>query len=185
MQLTLNMENQYIQQYSHLLDVEIPNQRDRLKATVNDLEQVAQFREDVYIQSNDANKTGILNQTKRDTIQALASVASQIYALGNMFNDVLKSQSDLIDSVSLKVNQIGQDICIHKEKVARREIGGLTTSKTIVHNVKIKRPDFDEKQVKYIRKPIDYSLLDDIGKLVFIKAEGTESDQFQSLRLLF
>jgi abl interactor 2 len=168
MQLTLNMENQYIQQYSHLLDVEIPNQREQLKANVNNLEQVAQYCEDIYINSTDTNKTNILNETKGITTQALASVAYQIHMLGNTFIDVLKSQADLVDSVAIKVNKITQDINIHKEKVARREIGGLTTNKSIVHNPKIKRPDVDEKQVKYVRKPIDYTVLDDIGKFVQI-----------------
>jgi hypothetical protein len=29
--------------------------------------------------------------------------------------------------------------------------------------VKVKKPDIDEKAVKYIRKPVDYSILDDVG----------------------
>ena len=32
-----------------------------------------------------------------------------------------------------------------------------------MRTVKIKRPEIDEKSVKYIRKPIDYSILDDVG----------------------
>jgi hypothetical protein len=164
MQLTLNMENQYINQYSHLLDVEAPSQREQLRSNVSNLELVAQYCEDIYINSNDTHKTNMLNETKSITIQALASVAYQIHMLGNTLIDILKNQSDLIDAVGQNVSKIGQGICIHKEKVARREIGGLTTNKNIGHNVKMKRPDFDEKQVKYIRRPIDYSLLDDIGK---------------------
>ena len=39
----------------------------------------------------------------------------------------------------------------------------LTLNKSCTRTLKIKRPDIDEKSVKYIRKPIDYSLLDDIG----------------------
>jgi hypothetical protein len=39
----------------------------------------------------------------------------------------------------------------------------LTLNKSCARTVKIKRPDIDEKSVKYIRKPIDYSILDDIG----------------------
>ena len=47
--------------------------------------------------------------------------------------------------------------------MARREIGVLTLNKSCARTVKIKRPDIDEKSVKYIRKPIDYSILDDVG----------------------
>lgn len=52
---------------------------------------------------------------------------------------------------------------IHKEKVARREIGILTTNKNTSRTHKIIAPANPERPVRYIRKPIDYSLLDDVG----------------------
>ena len=52
---------------------------------------------------------------------------------------------------------------IHKEKVARREIGILTTNKNTSRTHKIIAPANPERPVRYIRKPIDYSLLDDMG----------------------
>jgi len=57
---------------------------------------------------------------------------------------------------------------IHKEKVARREIGELTTNKSStkppgVKNPGIIFPDQQERPVKYIRKIIDYTVLDDVG----------------------
>ena len=57
---------------------------------------------------------------------------------------------------------------IHKEKVARREIGELTTNKATTRLPGVKHPGiiFPEKpemQVKYVRKPIDYTVLDGIG----------------------
>ena len=61
-----------------------------------------------------------------------------------------------------------QTVMIHKEKVARREIGVLTTNKTTsrppgVKNPGILFPDMPERPVKYVRKPIDYTLFDDVG----------------------
>jgi len=61
-----------------------------------------------------------------------------------------------------------QIVMIHKEKVARREIGELTTNKAATRLPGIKNPGiiFPEKQetpVKYVRKPIDYTVLDTIG----------------------
>ena len=64
---------------------------------------------------------------------------------------------------------------IHKEKVARREIGELTTNKATTRLPGVKNPGiiFPEKpevQVKYVRKQIDYSVLDGIGhgvKVIF------------------
>jgi len=52
---------------------------------------------------------------------------------------------------------------IHKEKVARREIGILTTNKNTSRTHKIIAPANLERPVRYIRKPIDYTILDDIG----------------------
>lgn len=57
---------------------------------------------------------------------------------------------------------------IHKEKVARREIGELTTNKSStkppgVKNPGIIFPEQQERPVKYVRKNIDYTVLDDLG----------------------
>lgn len=54
-------------------------------------------------------------------------------------------------------------IMIHKEKVARREIGVLTTNKSNARQHRIIAPANLERPIKYIRKPIDYASLDDVG----------------------
>ena len=59
---------------------------------------------------------------------------------------------------------------IHKEKVARREIGILTTNKNTSRTHKIIAPGNMERPVRYIRKPIDYTLLDDVGHGVKVRA---------------
>lgn len=46
---------------------------------------------------------------------------------------------------------------IHKEKVARREIGVLTANKTTNRQYKIIAPANPEKPIKYVRKPIDFT----------------------------
>lgn len=56
-----------------------------------------------------------------------------------------------------------QTVDIHKEKVARREIGILTTNKSTLRTHKIIAPPNMERPVRYIRKPIDYNMLDDVG----------------------
>lgn len=56
-----------------------------------------------------------------------------------------------------------QTVDIHKEKVARREIGILTTNKNTSRTHKIIAPANMERPVRYIRKPIDYNVLDDVG----------------------
>ena len=61
------------------------------------------------------------------------------------------------------MNHIAQTVSIHKEKVARREIGVLTANKVSSRHYKIVAPLNPEKPIKYVRKPIDYAILDDLG----------------------
>lgn len=60
-----------------------------------------------------------------------------------------------------------QIVMIHKEKVARREIGVLTTNRTASRPLGVKSgilfPEQTERPIKYTRKPIDYSVLDEVG----------------------
>ena len=74
----------------------------------------------------------------------------------------------------LRLYYIFQTVDIHKEKVARREIGILTTNKNTSRTHKIIAPANLERPVRYIRKPIDYTILDDIGhgvkvSIIFVK----------------
>jgi len=75
------------------------------------------------------------------------------------------------------ISALLQIVMIHKEKVARREIGELTTNKATTRLPGVKHPGiiFPEKpetQVKYVRKPIDYTLLDGIGHGVKVMMTG-------------
>ncbi|KAI4458950.1 abl interactor family member [Holotrichia oblita] len=70
-----------------------------------------------------------------------------------------------------QMNHINQTVMIHKEKVARREIGVLTANKSTTRQYKIIAPANPEKPIKYVRKPIDYTILDDIGH--GIRSAGT------------
>lgn len=56
-----------------------------------------------------------------------------------------------------QMNHISQTVMIHKEKVARREIGVLTANKSTNRQYKIIAPANPEKPIKYLRKPIDYT----------------------------
>ncbi|KAM6955277.1 abl interactor 2-like isoform 14-T14 [Lycodopsis pacificus] len=64
-----------------------------------------------------------------------------------------------------------QTVDIHKEKVARREIGILTTNKNTSRSHKIVAPANPERPVRFIRKPIDYNVLDDIGHGVKVNGQ--------------
>uniref|UniRef100_A0A2K5QVC2 Abl interactor 2 n=1 Tax=Cebus imitator TaxID=2715852 RepID=A0A2K5QVC2_CEBIM len=82
-----------------------------------------------------------------------------------------------IDLESTLVKKLGNNwdlrtVDIHKEKVARREIGILTTNKNTSRTHKIIAPANLERPVRYIRKPIDYTILDDIGHGVKVSTQN-------------
>ncbi|XP_026882360.2 abl interactor 2b isoform X4 [Electrophorus electricus] len=144
-----------------LLEEEIPAGRGALLDSHANLERVAEYCESNYIQSPDKHRA--LEETKNYTTQSLASVAYLINTLANNVLQMLDIQASQLRRMESSINHISQTVDIHKEKVARREIGILTTNKNTSRTHKIIAPANPERPVRYIRKPIDYSLLDDVG----------------------
>jgi abl interactor 2 len=175
MHLQQEISNALVQS-SNLIEKEIPDQTQNLSNNVKNLKTVAEYCEDQYVNSKESNKVHLLNETRGYTSQALASVAYQIHELANSFLQLLENQSMIINDMSVSMSHLAHDVSIHKEKVARREIGVLTTNKCVMRTQKIKRPEIDEKQVKYVRKPIDYSILDDIGHGVKLNRQSSALD---------
>ncbi|XP_028661960.1 abl interactor 2 isoform X2 [Erpetoichthys calabaricus] len=144
-----------------LLEEEIPAGRRALLDSYTNLERVADYCENNYIQSVDKQRA--LEETKAYTTQSLASVAYLINTLANNVLQMLDIQASQLRRMESSINHISQTVDIHKEKVARREIGILTTNKNTSRTHKIIAPANPERPVRYIRKPIDYTMLDDIG----------------------
>uniref|UniRef100_A0A667XCI9 Abl interactor 2 n=1 Tax=Myripristis murdjan TaxID=586833 RepID=A0A667XCI9_9TELE len=152
-----------------LLEEEIPAGRRALLDSFTNLERVAEYCESNYVQS--ADKQRALEETKSYTTQSLASVAYLINTLANNVLQMLDIQASQLRRMESSVNHISQTVDIHKEKVARREIGILTTNKNTSRSHKIIAPANPERPVRYIRKPIDYSVLDDIGHGVKVNGQ--------------
>ncbi|CAB0045327.1 unnamed protein product [Trichogramma brassicae] len=144
-----------------LLHQEIPEGRHNLADSHSNLERVADYCEANYFQAE--NKRIALEETKNYTTQSLASVAYQINTLAYNFLQLLDLQSTQLSEMESQMNHISQTVMIHKEKVARREIGVLTANKMTSRQYKIIAPANPEKPIKYVRKGIDYNILDDIG----------------------
>ena len=144
-----------------LLTAEIPEGRQNLLDSFTNLERVAEYCENNYYQCE--NKRAALEETKSYTTQSLASVAYQINTLAYNFLQSLDLQSSQLGEMESQVNHITQTVGIHKEKVARREIGVLTTNKAVNRQYKIIAPATPERPIKYVRKPIDYADLDEVG----------------------
>ncbi|XP_072234265.1 abl interactor 1a isoform X10 [Leuresthes tenuis] len=144
-----------------LLEEEIPAGKRALVESYQNLTRVADYCENNYVQAQDKRKA--LEETKAYTTQSLASVAYQINALANNVLQLLDIQASQLRRMESSINHISQTVDIHKEKVARREIGILTTNKNTSRTHKIIAPANIERPVRYIRKPIDYTVLDDVG----------------------
>lgn len=144
-----------------LLDNEIPTGRKALIDSHHNLPQVASYCEENYDKA--INKRQALEETKNYVTQSLASVAYQINTLATSMLNMLDLQATQLSNMETNINHIAQTVSIHKEKVARREIGVLTTSKSCPRTHKIVAPSNSEKQQKYKSTPIDYTVLDDLG----------------------
>ncbi|XP_071026004.1 abl interactor 1-like isoform X4 [Oncorhynchus clarkii lewisi] len=159
-----------------LLEEEIPAGKRALVESYQNLTQVADYCENNYVQAQDKRKA--LEETKAYTTQSLASVAYQINALANNVLQLLDIQASQMCRMESSINHISQTVDIHKEKVARREIGILTTNKNTSRTHKIVAPGNIERPVRYIRKPIDYNVLDDVGHGVkWLKAKQHGNNQ--------
>ncbi|XP_062907833.1 abl interactor 2 isoform X14 [Mobula hypostoma] len=153
-----------------LLEEEIPAGRRALLDSYHNLDRVAEYCESNYIQA--ADKQRALEETKAYTTQSLASVAYLINTLANNVLQMLDIQASQLRRMESSINHISQTVDIHKEKVARREIGILTTNKNTSRTHKIIAPSNPERPVRYIRKPIDYAVLDDIGHGVKVSTQN-------------
>eukprot|EP00096_Caligus_rogercresseyi_P007797 TRINITY_DN25876_c0_g1_i1.p1 TRINITY_DN25876_c0_g1~~TRINITY_DN25876_c0_g1_i1.p1 ORF type:complete len:347 (+),score=123.16 TRINITY_DN25876_c0_g1_i1:40-1080(+) len=144
-----------------LIHSDLPLGRESLLDSHSNLERVAEYCESNYFGCE--NKKAALEETKGYTTQSLASVAYQINTLAYNFLQMLDLQGGSLGEMSSQVNHISQTVSIHKEKVARREIGVLTTNKSSNRQYKIIAPATNERPVKYVRRKIDFSILDDLG----------------------
>lgn len=144
-----------------LIQHEIPECQQNLRDNHRNLERVAEYCDTNYFRSN--NKLAALEETKNYTTQSLASVAYQITSLAFNILHLLDLQATQVTSLESRSNHLAQSEQIHREKVARREIGLFTANKRPNRIPKIIYPANPERPTKYIRKPIDYSILDDVG----------------------
>ncbi|XP_039290526.1 abl interactor 2 isoform X2 [Nilaparvata lugens] len=181
----LGSDSDNMAELAALLNTEIPEGQNSLTDSHTNLERVAEYCEGNYFQAE--NKRIALEETKNYTTQSLASVAYQINTLAYNFLQLLDLQTSQLAEMESQMNHIAQTVMIHKEKVARREIGVLTANKTTNRQFKIIAPANPEKPIKYVRKPIDYTALDDIGHGVRSgntprsKVRGSSQGSIQSL----
>lgn len=155
-------DQNYGEEVTKILE-DAPSARKALLDNYNNLHNVAKYCETNYLQSgNDTSKA--LEETKAFTAQSLASVAYQISSLATNVLKLLDAQTLQLRKIESSVNQIGQTVDMHREKVARREIGAFTVAKRVSRSHKIVPPAKNkEAKLKYSRTPISFSSLDSVG----------------------
>ncbi|XP_076852817.1 ABI family, member 3a isoform X2 [Brachyhypopomus gauderio] len=142
---------------------EAPSARKALLDNYKNLCELADYCEKNYVQAGgDASKA--LEETKAFTTHSLASVAYQISSLAANVIKLLDAQNSQLRHIESSVHLIGQTVDMHREKVARREIGVFTTTNRYSRSCKvIPPPGGKEPKPKYSRTPISYSSLDSVG----------------------
>ncbi|NXV96244.1 ABI3 protein, partial [Calonectris borealis] len=140
---------------------DIPAGRQVLRDHHCNLRRVADYCESNYLQASDKRKA--LEETMALSTQSLASVTYQVSSLATAFLRLLDLQAAELRKVEADVGCVAQRVDMHKEKVSRREIGSLTVSKRFPSYQKIVSPPSPPCLEPYYRKPLNFSVLDDIG----------------------
>eukprot|EP00118_Oscarella_pearsei_P003884 m.16131 g.16131 ORF g.16131 m.16131 type:complete len:598 (+) comp26752_c0_seq2:217-2010(+) len=153
-----------------LVNRDIPGARQALLDSHVNLANLADYVEHNYVEANDKHEA--LEQAKQFAIQSLASVAHQIDAFANGLVHMMDAETKLFGSLESEVNHLAQGIFGFGETLARRRIGNLAAAKNVDKPSRmVCGPDEEPRVMKYKRKPIDYSLLDEIGHGVVVDQE--------------
>ncbi|NXS88510.1 ABI3 protein, partial [Erpornis zantholeuca] len=140
---------------------DIPEGQRLLRDQHGNLHRVAEYCHSNYLQASDKRKA--LEETMALSTQSLASVTYQVSSLATAFLRLLDLQAAQLRQVEADIACVAQSVDIHKEKVSRREIGSLTVSKRFPTYQKVVAPLDPPVLEPYYRKPLNFSVLDDIG----------------------
>ncbi|XP_009462942.1 PREDICTED: ABI gene family member 3 [Nipponia nippon] len=140
---------------------DIPAGRQVLRDHHCNLLRVADYCESNYLQASDKRKA--LEETMALSTQSLASVTYQVSSLATAFLRLLDLQAAELRKMEADVSCVAQVGPSCGRRVSRRESGLLTVSKRFPSYQKIMPPPSPPCLEPYYRKPLNFSILDDIG----------------------
>ncbi|XP_062382152.1 uncharacterized protein abi3b [Sardina pilchardus] len=140
---------------------EAPAARKALLDNYENLYKVAEYCENNYNKGEDTDRA--VEESKAYANQALASVSYQINRLASSVLRLLDSQTSQLTKMESCIYILNQEVGMHKEKVARREIGRLTVENKVPRAKKIVPPKSPVVVPEYKRTPISYTILDSLG----------------------
>ncbi|XP_066520075.1 ABI gene family member 3 [Hoplias malabaricus] len=139
-----------------------PEARKALLDNHSNLYKVADYCEKNYLNAEDPRKA--VEESKSLTTQALASIAYQINSLASSVLRLLDAQTIQLKRMESSVSILTMTVNTYKEKVAREEIGVLTTPCKITRVQKMVPPaTLEDPITEYERVPITYTSLDTVG----------------------
>ncbi|XP_033926066.1 ABI gene family member 3 isoform X2 [Melopsittacus undulatus] len=143
------------------LQQHIPSGQQVLRQHHRDLQRVAEYCESNYLQASDQRQA--LEETMALSAQSLASVSFQVSSLASAFLRLLELRAAELRRLEADISCVAQRVEMHKEKVSRREIGSLTVTKRFPSCQTVVPPPSPPCLEPYCRKPLNFSVLDDIG----------------------
>lgn len=151
---------------------EVPESLRALTENHQNLLNVAQYCSEAYLQASGG--TEALSQTRSLLTQSLASVAFQVNSVAESLLQLLDLQGAQLSQLQGSVHQLGQSVEMHREKVARREIGSFTAQRRVPRCHKLLPPPQPKTRPPYSRQPINFQQLDALGHGVKVGAKLSE-----------
>ncbi|CAH8546176.1 unnamed protein product [Schistosoma margrebowiei] len=136
-----------------MIESRLEDSRHKLMETSNNIEKAAAFCSEKYLVNPESNT---LDESLELATQSVCAVAHEVNRFASQFLEALEYQSYQTTDLSDKISKLKM-----AKKVARKAVGSCTVSRVpIVYQHETVLP---EPPQKYIRQPINFSILDNVG----------------------
>lgn len=141
-----------------MIESRLADSRHKLIETSNNIEKAAAFCSEKYLVNP---KSNTLDESLELAAQSICAVAHEVNRFASQFLEALEYQSYQTTDLSDKISKLKMVCNIYLEKVARKAVGSFTVSRVpVVYQHEGVLP---EPPQKYIRQPINFSILDNVG----------------------